>query len=150
MPGSLVDTNVWIAALFSSHPAHVRAREVLAEATPAAPAVFCRATEQSFLRLATTPALLKVYGAEGLSNRDALVALRGFLALPQICRREEPPGIAEQWHRLADRDTASPKVWMDAYLAAFAIQGGLRLVTLDRDFPSLAQGKLQLFMLDAR
>ncbi len=41
------------------------------QATPAAPAVFCRSTEQSFLRLATTPTLLKAYGAEGLSAGEA-------------------------------------------------------------------------------
>ena len=45
------------------------------------------------------------------------------------------------WHRLAARDTASPKVWMDAYLAAFAMNARLRLVTLDQDFKAFeAQG----------
>ena len=84
MPASLLDTNVWIAAVFSSHPAHGRARQVLQEATPASPAVFCRSTEQSFLRLASTPALLKAYGAEHMCNRDALAALQALLALPQM------------------------------------------------------------------
>ncbi|MEI6415619.1 MAG: TA system VapC family ribonuclease toxin [Pseudomonadota bacterium] len=111
------------------------------KATPADPAVFCRSTQQSFLRLASTPALLKAYGAEGLTNRDALVALAALLALPQVCEREEPPGVFALWHRLATCDTASPKVWMDAYLAAFAIVSGLRMVTLDRDFRNfMAQG----------
>lgn len=149
MPGSLIDSNVWIAALFSAHPAHRKARQVLAAATSAMPAVFCRATEQGFLRLATTPVLLKAYGAEGMGNRDALVALRGYLALAQVSEREEPPGVSELWHRLADRETASPKVWMGAYLAAFAIRGGLRLVTLDRDFISLREQGLELLLLDA-
>lgn len=38
------------------------------------------------------------------------------------------------WRTFADLGTASPKVWMDGYLAAFAVAGGLRMVTLDADF----------------
>ena len=138
MPGSLFDTSVWIAVIFTTHPLHQPARRALLEATPAIPAVFCRSTEQSFLRLASTPALLKTYGADGMTNRDALVALDALLALPQVCEREEPPGLVALWHRFAAHATVSPKVWMDAYLAAFAIMGGLRLVTLDHDFTSFA------------
>jgi len=148
MPGSLFDTNVWLAALFTSHPAHPQAQQVLLTATPAEPAVFCRATQQSFLRLASTPALLKVYGAEGMTNRDALVALNALLALPQVCERKEPPGVLALWQRLAARDSASPKVWMDAYLAAFAMGGGLRLVSLDHDFKNFVAPGLDLLLLN--
>ena len=149
MPGSLVDTNVWIGAIFASHPFHRQARQFLDEATPANPAVFCRATQQSFLRVASTPAVLKTYGAQGLTNRDALVALNALLALAQVGEREEPPGVVAHWHRLAARDTASPKVWMDAYLAAFALGGGLRLVSLDHDFKGFEKHGLDLVLLNS-
>ena len=148
MPGSLLDTNVWVAAIFTTHPAHAAARQVLEQATPAAPAVFCRATQQSFLRLASTPALLKAYGAEGLTNRDALLALGALLALTQVAERDEPPGAPALWHRLASLDTASPKVWMDAYLSAFAITAGLRIITLDRDFKNYVTYGLDLDLID--
>ncbi len=148
MPGFLFDTNVWIAAIFTTHPFHQKARRVLQEATPASPAIFCRSTQQSFLRLASSPELLKTYGAEGLTNRDALVALHALLALHQVYEREEPPGTTQLWHRLASRDTASPKVWMDAYLASFAIGGALRLVTLDHDFKSFKAQGLDLVLLN--
>jgi len=92
MPGTLFDTHVWLAAVFSTHPFHTHAQAALQRATPAEPAVFCRATEQSFLRLASTPTLLKAYGAEGLTHRDALVALQAFQALRQVCVRDEPRG----------------------------------------------------------
>ena len=49
---------------------------------------------------------------------------------------------------LAGLGTASPKVWMDAYLAAFAIAGRLRLVTLDRDFKSYVSHGLDLSLLN--
>ena len=148
MPGSLFDSSVWIAAIFPTHPFHEQAQTALHDATPAAPAVFCRSTQQSVLRLASTPALLKTYGADGLTNRDALVALDALLALAQVCEREEPPGTVVLWHRLAGRDTASPKVWMDAYLAAFAMGGALRMVTLDHDFKSFVAQGLDLVLLN--
>ena len=84
-----------------------------------------------------------------MTNRDALVALSALLALPQVCEREEPPGTFAIWQRLASRDTASPKVWMDAYLAAFAIGGGLRMVTLDQDFRNFVPNGLKLALIDA-
>jgi toxin-antitoxin system PIN domain toxin len=148
VPGSLFDSSVWIAAIFPTHPFHEQAQTALHDATPAAPAVFCRSTQQSVLRLASTPALLKTYGADGLTNRDALVALDALLALAQVCEREEPPGTAALWHRLAGRDTASPKLWMDAYLAAFAMGGALRMVTLDHDFKSFVAHGLDLVLLN--
>jgi len=148
VPGALFDSNVWIAAIFTTHPFHQEAQIALQDATPANPAIFCRSTQQSLLRLASTPALLKTYGAEGLTNRDALVAMDDLLALAQVCEREEPPGTVALWHRLASRDTASPKVWMDAYLAAFAIGGDLRFVTLDHDFKSFVAQGLDLVLLN--
>ena len=147
MPGSLFDTSAWIAAVFTSHPFHQPAQKYLRQATPAEPAVFCRSTQQSFLRLASTPALLKAYGATGLTNRDALAALGALLALKQVCEREEPPGTSTLWHRLASHDSASPKTWMDAYLAAFAINGGLRMVTLDQDFKKFVPNGLKLTLI---
>lgn len=148
MPGSLLDANVWVGAIFPTHVFHQQALEALNAATPSDPAVFCRSTQQSFLRLTSTPALLKAYGAEGLTNRDALLALAALLALPTICEREEPPGTVALWHRLAAHDTAAPKAWMDAYLAAFAIRGGLRMLTLDHDFKRFKTHGLDLVLLN--
>ena len=149
MPAALFDTNVWLAAIFTTHPFHAQAQQVLQNASAQQPAAWCRATEQSFLRLATTPALLKAYGAQGMCNRDALQALDSLQALPQVCALIEAPGVLALWRQLAARDTASPKVWMDAYLAAFAIAGGLHLVTLDRDFNQFAPQGLNLLLLGA-
>lgn len=148
MPGSLFDTNVWIAAVFPTHAFHQQARQALNEATPSRPAVFCHSTHQSFLRLVSTPALLSTYGAEAMTNGDALVVLEALLALPQVCERQEQEGVVAFWHRLASRDTASPKVWMDSYLAAFAISGGLCLVTLDHDFKNYKSQGLDFTLLN--
>lgn len=147
MPGTLVDTNVWLASVFATHPGHAVARQALRTASAAQPVVFCRATEQSFLRLLTTPALLRAYGAMGLSNRDALLTLKALQGLPAVRFADEPPGTVVRWHALAARDTASPKLWMDAYLAAFALAGGLQLVTLDADFRQFGSQGLEASVL---
>jgi uncharacterized protein len=93
---------------FDAHPRYDAASETLARATDQRPALFCRATQQSFLRLASTPALVRQYGAAGMTNDDALEALNRFLASPTVAYREEPTGLASLWHRLAGRKTASP------------------------------------------
>ena len=149
MPAALFDTHVWLAAIFPTHPFHAQAQQALQDASSTAPALWCRATEQSFLRLATTPALLKAYGAQGMGNRDALQALDALQTLPQVGTLIEAPGVRALWRQLATRDKASPKVWMDAYLAAFAIAGGLRMVTLDRDFHQFAPQGLNVLLLGA-
>lgn len=148
MAGCLFDTNAWLASVFEQHPFHSIARQALLQATPAEPAAFCRATQQSFLRLASTSALQRTYGVQTLTNRDALMALDTLQALPQVCSRDEPPGVFGLWRTLATRDTASPKLWMDAYLAAFAIAGGLRMLTLDRDFKAFVPQGLDLNLLN--
>ena len=147
MPASLFDTSVWLAAVFAQHPFHGIARQALQQATSAQPAVFCRSTQQSVLRLMSNAGIAKIYGQPPLSNRGALITLDTLQALAQVSWREEPPRIFEKWRSLAALDSASPKVWMDAYLAAFAIAGGLRLVTLDRDFKSFLPQGLELELL---
>jgi predicted nucleic acid-binding protein len=59
----------------------------------------------------------------------------------------EPEGIRELWLELAALPVASPKVWMDAYLAAFAIRSGLPFATLDADFRRFQAAGLQLQLL---
>jgi uncharacterized protein len=147
VPASLLDSNVWVAATFTAHDFHLSSMDVLRFATRSQPILFCRATEQSFLRLVTSSRMLARYGAEGMTNRHALAALAGLQARPGVEYRDEPPGTVALWHRLADRDTASPKVWMDAYLASFAISGGLEFMTLDRDFRTYEAHGLRLRLL---
>ena len=52
------------------------------------------------------------------------------------------------WKDLAARGTASPKLWMDAYLAAFALAGEYRLVTTDAAYRQFKG--LDLLVLEQR
>lgn len=144
---SLFDSNVWLALTFSGHPHHTLAKQVFDAATDESPACFCRATQQSFLRLATTPTLLQAYGAEGFTNQDAVSLIAALAKLPKVRLLPEPPDLEPLWHRLASLPSASPKVWMDAYLAAFAIRHEAEFVTLDRDFRNFENDRLKLRLL---
>lgn len=143
----LFDSNVWLALTFSSHPHHSLAKEVFTTASAEIPACFCRATQQSFLRLATTSALLRVYGAEGFTNEGAAELLGTLTRLPAVGFLSDPPGLESLWLELAAHPSASPKVWMDAYLAAFAILYKMELVTFDRDFLKFEEAGLRLKLL---
>ncbi len=101
----------------------------------AASVLFCRATQQTLLRLLTNASILGAYGNPPLTNRQAWEAYAALLADDRVVfLAQEPTGLEAQWKRFASRDTASPKVWMDAYLAAFALAGGHRMVTTDAAF----------------
>ncbi len=130
----LADSNVWLALTLSKHGCHRVSREWFDRLTPGDPVVFCRSTQQSFLRLLTTPEVLTPYGIGPLSNVQAWTAYEAWFASGCVAFVDEPRGLDSSWKNLAVRETPSPKLWMDAYLAAFAMTGGYQLVTTDRGF----------------
>jgi len=149
VPACLLDVNVWLAAAFAAHPAHGAARRVLHDASADEPALWCRATQQSFLRLASTPVITAAYGVAKATNADAWVALEAFLALPQVDVIDEPPELDRHWRQLGGIEQSAPKRWMDAYLAAFAMAAGVLLVSLDQDFSHFEQQGLIVQLLQA-
>jgi toxin-antitoxin system PIN domain toxin len=131
----LCDSNVWLALALSRHAHHAAVREWLETVRDPASVLFCRATQQTFLRLVTNASVLSPYGNPPLTNRQAWEAYQSILVDDRIVfRPEEPTGLEAHWRRFALRETASPKIWMDAYLAAFAFAGGYRMVTTDAAF----------------
>jgi hypothetical protein len=137
-PGYLFDTNVWVALVFNSHPLHAAAVVALLAATPDRKACFCRSTQQSFLRLVSSENIARQYGVAPISNRDAFEFLEAFMARPNVGFRDEPPNLLPRWKSYADLPTSSPKRWMDAYLAAFAVETGLEFVSGDVAFKAFA------------
>lgn len=95
---------------------------------------FCRPTQQGLLRLLTTAAVLAPYGNAPLSNREAWEVVAQYRRDDRITFAEEPPGLEAVWKDFGSQETASPKLWMDAYLAAFARCSGLQMITTDKAF----------------
>ena len=144
----LCDSNVWLALALSKHSHHNATREWLESVEVPASIVLCRAVQQSLLRLLTNSTVLGAYGNPPLTNREAWSAYDSLLADDRIVfQADEPAGLELVWKKLAVRETASPKLWMDAYLAAFALAGRYRMVTTDKAFHQF-QG-LDLLVLDS-
>ena len=106
--------------------------------------MFCRATRISFLRLLTQKIATDYVP---LTNQQAWEALDQLMADDATRFEPEPPGLDLIWRQLSEMRSSSPKVWMDAYLAAFAICGGIRLVTFDKDFRRIQTAGLDLLLL---
>lgn len=130
---ALPDLNVWLALSIPPHAHHQAATNWFQQAGNEA-IVFCRSTQQGFLRLLTTEAVTAPYGLAPHSNRKAITLINGIMEDPRIDFAEEPKQLWPLWLQYADTKHASPKLWMDAYLAAFAIAGGYQLVPLDKAF----------------
>jgi toxin-antitoxin system PIN domain toxin len=131
----LCDSNAWLALALSRHVHDRAARDWFGGVSDPGSVLFCRATQQTLLRLLANASVLGAYGNPPLTNRQAWEAHQALLADDRIAfRSEEPAGLEVLWRRFAVRGTASPKLWMDAYLAAFALAGGYQMVTTDAAF----------------
>jgi toxin-antitoxin system PIN domain toxin len=140
----LCDSNVFLAMAVGQHAHHPHAAAWFSGLKPADTAVFCRATKVSFLRLLTQKI---APGYTPLSNAEAWNVFDRLNLDDAVVFMDEPPGLDTVWRKHSGLQTASPKRWMDAYLAAFAITAGMRLVTLDKDFQGYTAGSLDLLLL---
>lgn len=130
------DVNVWLALTLSRDVHHVRSRSWFENVDEPRSFFFCRLTQLAYLRLLTNSAVLAPYGSPPLTNREAWNAYMALLDDDRVAMvRSEPAGIESIWEDLSRLDSAARKLWTDASLAAFAIAGGISLVTTDRAFP---------------
>lgn len=125
----LPDVNVWLALAVREHVHHEAASRYWMQSA-AAQVHFCRVTMLGMVRLLTQP---RVMGPGALDVAAAMALYEQLAALPEVDLRPEPPDTARVMHELLDA-TVPARLLTDAYLAAFAVAGGLRLVTFDRDF----------------
>jgi len=126
----LPDVNLWLALAFESHVHHAVAKNWF-EGLSSEGCSFCRLTQQGFLRLATNP---KAFGAEAVTLPDAWRMYDAFLGDPRVSFSGEPAGVEPHWRSYTQSQSFSPKVWNDAFLAAFARAAGYELITFDKGF----------------
>jgi toxin-antitoxin system PIN domain toxin len=126
----LPDVNVWLALTFDSHVHHPAAKAWF-DGLSNEICFFCRMTQQGFLRLATNRT---VFGPDTLTLLEAWQKYDVLLSDQRISFADEPVGLEKQWRTFTQNQMASPHVWNDAYLAAFAKVANFELVTFDKGF----------------
>jgi uncharacterized protein len=140
----LCDANPWLAMAVEIHPHHDSARRWMEGLSDDDLALFNRATQTSFLRLLTQPIAT---GYEPVSMARAWALYDLLMEDDRVSWMAEPEGLEALWRRLAKQSAPSPKLWMDAYLAAFAIRGNCRLLTFDQGFTRFEREGLDLLLL---
>ena len=71
---------------------------------------------------------------EIMSQSEAWSAYDQWMADSRIFFIEEPQTLEESFRSFSSESRAHPKDWAEAYIAAFAAVGGLRVVTFDSGF----------------
>ena len=140
----LGDSNLFLALTVEQHSHHAAAAVWFRHLEYSDTLCFCRATHISFLRLLTQAI---APGYRPLTNRQAWAVLDQLHTDEAIGFEAEPDGLDAMWRLLSETDLASPKVWMDAYLASLAIVAQRRLVTFDQDFRRFQSHGLDLLIL---
>mgnify|MGYP001187731902 CR=1 FL=1 len=126
----LLDINVWLALTLPRHTLHPAARDYWHDQRGESIA-FNRITMLGFTRLLMNKA---VTPPNGLSSHDSWEKFEAWLACPDIYWMDEPVKLDSILKGIAHMNAETRHTWTDAYLAAFAISGGLRLVSFDGGF----------------
>lgn len=140
MRGFLPDVNVLVALTLGNHRhlAEVHAWYT-SERHPVL--VVCRVTQLSFLRLISTVAAADV---EVKSNTEAWSIYSQLEEQRLVAFMDEPAKLTDNLALLGGYGKPAPKLWADAYLAAFALSAGLRIVTFDRALARMATNSVLL------
>jgi toxin-antitoxin system PIN domain toxin len=139
----LLDVNLWLALSASEHPHHVRAHRYWRNES-AARLAFCRLSMLGFLRLVSNP---MVMGEATLKAAEAWTAYERWRERNDVVFAAEPLDCEQHLSDWAGLNIMRPRLWTDAYLAAFAVASRMRLVSFDRDFRRFPG--LELLLLEA-
>jgi toxin-antitoxin system PIN domain toxin len=127
----LCDANIWVSLTLQQHEFRPQCLAWYKGLGASDTLAFCRSTQQSFLRLMTKKSVCQ---DEVRTNREALEGYKLLRESSRIEWLEEPYGLEALWSKYASLNSVSPNIWMDAYLAAFAVLSNARLVTFDKGF----------------
>ena len=123
------DINVWLALVDQNHTQHASAARYWQDISETEVA-FTRVSMLGLLRLSTMPGVL----SRTLSAAEAWAIYRQFLSGPNHRFLDEPATLEYHFAALTTQAALPHRLWTDAYLAAFAIASGCRLVSFDADF----------------
>lgn len=119
--------NVWLALATPEHDHASFARKWWDQEVGTI--AFCRLTQLGLLRLMTTAAAMD---SKPLTIAAAWRVYDRFYDDDRVTFVAEPPEVEERFRQRTTGGLASPKVWADAWLLAFAQTAGGVLVTFDK------------------
>ena len=126
---NFLDSNVWLALIWSRHAHSEKAHSWFAGAAEQQ-FFFCRFTQLTVLRLLTTESVI---GKRNEDHARSLGLMGSRVGRPAHRISAANPTIIEKEFRSRSKiSSRSPKLWADAYLLAFAAASGLKFVTFDR------------------
>ena len=137
---ALCDVNLLLAFCYDRHVHHPLALAWL-DAQDEKTVLLCRTTQVSLLRLLCTATIM---GADLCTLVKAWEIYDAILRDDRFRFHAEPDAIEVALRRFTQTLQISPKLWQDAYLAAFAVTTGLQLASFDRGFRQFAGLELAL------
>jgi uncharacterized protein len=126
----LPDANIWLALSVPDHPHHARAANYWHNEAHADRA-FSRMTWLALPRLLSDR---RIFGEAALGGSSAWQVLHEWTSRPEVTFLHEPPDLDALIGHWCDAIDLRGGDWTDAYLAAFAITSGCRLVSFDAAF----------------
>jgi uncharacterized protein len=131
----LPDVNLWLALTDPNHSQHSAARRYWDEIR-ADSLAFCRITMLGLLRLATSTTVMQ---GRPFAQGQIWGIYQTYLTMPIVLFLPEPAELDSTFSSLTEGPDFPHRLWTDAYLAAFAITSGCRLVSFDADFSRFPQ-----------
>ncbi len=128
---ALADVSWLLPLCYGGHEHHEPALRWLDALPQGGEVVVCRLAQMGLLRLLSNPAAM---GADVCGTNEVWKLNDKLFGDPRFTFETEPPALEEDLRRLTKGFPYSPKLWQDAYLAAFAVAAGLPLVTFDQGF----------------
>jgi toxin-antitoxin system PIN domain toxin len=129
---NFLDANVWLALIWNRHVHSEKARSWF-EQSSEEQFFFSRFTQITVLRLLTTD---QVMGKDVRTMSEAWSVWDRVWADFRIAFLPEPEDLEREFRSRTKLASSSPKVWADAYLLAFAVAAGLKVVTFDQALQS--------------
>ena len=125
---SFPDVNVWLAVLLGDHMHRAQARKWW-ESDASTIIAFSRFTQISVLRVLTTAAAMN---GKPLTMSAAWHAYDRLFEDDRVALLPEPDSLEPAFRKLSRARLASPKIWAEAHIVAFAARSNGTLVTFDR------------------
>jgi len=137
---ALCDINFLLAACYQRHTHHPAALEWL-NAQDELSILICRNTQLGLLRLLSNTSVM---GEDVCSLTQAWTIYDEIMMDERFDFSAEPERLEHFLREFTSGRTISPKLWQDAYLAAFARSARAHLVTFDQGFKQFKGLKLTL------